>query len=169
MWKLLIHVWLFKTPWTIPWNSPDQKTGMGSLSLLQGIFPTHVLNPGLLHCRQILYQLSHQRSPYILTLDLYQIYYTEIFLPFCRLSFCFFDSVPFLKRLFINLFVLFCFGHATWHGMWDLSSLARDQTWAPVVEAQSLNHWTSREVSDSILWWTNVFNFDEVQFIFFLG
>ena len=43
-----------------PWNSPDQNTGMGSLSLLQGIFPTEGLNPGLLHCRWILYQLSYQ-------------------------------------------------------------------------------------------------------------
>ena len=46
-----------------PWNSPGQNTGVGSLSLLQGIFPTQRLNPGLLHCRQILYQLSHQESP----------------------------------------------------------------------------------------------------------
>ena len=36
-----------------PWNSPDQNTGVGSLSLLQGIFPTQGSNPGLLHCRQI--------------------------------------------------------------------------------------------------------------------
>ena len=43
-----------------PWNSPGQNTGMGSHSLLQGIFPTQGLNPGLLHCRQTLYQLSHQ-------------------------------------------------------------------------------------------------------------
>jgi len=35
-------------------------------TLLQGIFPTHGLNPGLLHCRQILYQLSHKGSPRIL-------------------------------------------------------------------------------------------------------
>ena len=49
-----------------PWNSPGQKTGVGSLSLLQGIFPTQGSNPGLLHCRQILYQLSHQGSPRIL-------------------------------------------------------------------------------------------------------
>ena len=49
-----------------PWNSPGQNTGVGSRSLLQGIFPTHGLNPGLLHCRQILYQLSHQGSPRIL-------------------------------------------------------------------------------------------------------
>ena len=38
-------------------------TGVGSQSLLQGIFPTQGLNPGLLHCRQILYQLRHQGSP----------------------------------------------------------------------------------------------------------
>ena len=39
---------------------------MGSHSLLQGIFQTEGLNPGLLHCRWILYQLSHQESPRIL-------------------------------------------------------------------------------------------------------
>ena len=37
-------------------------TGSGSLSLLQGIFPTQGSNPGLPHCRQILYQLSHKGS-----------------------------------------------------------------------------------------------------------
>ena len=46
-----------------PWNSPGQDTGVGSCSFPQGIFPTQGLNPGLLHCRQILYQLSHQESP----------------------------------------------------------------------------------------------------------
>ena len=46
-----------------PWNSPGQNAGVGSLSLLQGIFPTQGLNPGLLHCRQILYQLSRKGSP----------------------------------------------------------------------------------------------------------
>ena len=43
-----------------PWNSLGQNTGVGSLSLLQGIFPTLGSNPGLLHCRRILHQLSHQ-------------------------------------------------------------------------------------------------------------
>ena len=41
-----------------PWNSPGQNTGVGSLSLLQGIFPQES-NQGLLHCRKILYQLSY--------------------------------------------------------------------------------------------------------------
>ena len=88
----LSRIWLFVTPWIAarqaslsitnsqsslrltlspalwdllecPWNSPGQNTGEGSLSLLQGIFLTQELNPGLLQCRQILYQLSYQGSP----------------------------------------------------------------------------------------------------------
>ena len=46
-----------------PWNSPGPNTGVGSLSLLQGIFPTQESNPGLPHCRRILYQLSHKGRP----------------------------------------------------------------------------------------------------------
>ena len=46
----------------IPWNSPGQNTGVGSLSLLQGILSAQVSNPGLPHCRQIHYQLSHKGS-----------------------------------------------------------------------------------------------------------
>ena len=47
-----------------PWDSPRQNTGVGSLSILQGIFPTMELNSGFLHCRWILYQLSYEGSPY---------------------------------------------------------------------------------------------------------
>ena len=50
-----------------PWHFPGQNTGVGSLSLLQGIFPTQGLNPGLPHCRRILYLLSHKGSPKILS------------------------------------------------------------------------------------------------------
>ena len=45
------------------WNSPGQNTGVGSHSLLQGTFPAQGSNPGLPHCRQILYQLNHKRIP----------------------------------------------------------------------------------------------------------
>ena len=45
------------------WNSPGQNTGVGSLALLQGIVLSQGSNPGLPHCRQILYQLSHKGSP----------------------------------------------------------------------------------------------------------
>ena len=45
-----------------PSNSPGQNTGVGSLSLLQ-IFSTQGSNPGLPHCKRILYQLSHKGNP----------------------------------------------------------------------------------------------------------
>ena len=45
-----------------PWNFPGQNIGVGSLSLLQGIFPTQRSNSGLLHCRGILYQLNHKEA-----------------------------------------------------------------------------------------------------------
>ena len=48
-----------------PRNSPGQNTGVGSHSLLQGLFPTQGWNPGLSYCGQILYQLSHQGSPHL--------------------------------------------------------------------------------------------------------
>ena len=59
------------TPWTtqsVEYSRPEYKnTRVGSYSLLQGIVPTQGLNPGLPHCRQILYQLSHQGSIYTYT------------------------------------------------------------------------------------------------------
>ena len=47
-------------------DSPGKNTGVGCHVLLQGIFPTQGSNPGLPHCRWILYRLSHQGSPWIL-------------------------------------------------------------------------------------------------------
>ena len=61
------HVQLSATPWTVQsmeFSRPEYWSG--SLSLLQGIFPTQASNPGLPLCRQILYQLSHKGSPRIL-------------------------------------------------------------------------------------------------------
>ena len=67
LWKSFSRVWLFVTPWTIQsmeFSRPEY--WMGSFSLLQQIFPTQGLKPGLPHCRQILYQLSHRGSSNIL-------------------------------------------------------------------------------------------------------
>ena len=65
--KSLSHVQFFATPWTVactrllcPWDFPGKSIRVGCHFLLQGIFPTRGLNPGLLHCRQTLYHLSHQ-------------------------------------------------------------------------------------------------------------
>ena len=51
-------------PWGLsPWKIIGKNIGVGCYPLLQGIFPTHGSNPGLLHCRPILYHLSHHGSP----------------------------------------------------------------------------------------------------------
>ena len=66
-WKSLSHVRLFVTPRTVQsmeFSRPEYWSGY--LSLLQGIVPTQGSNLGLLHCKRILYQLSHQGSPRIL-------------------------------------------------------------------------------------------------------
>ena len=52
-----------------PWDSPGKNTGVDCHFLLQGIFPTQGSNSGLPHCRQILYQLSHQGSRFSSTLE----------------------------------------------------------------------------------------------------
>ena len=63
------HSVLFATPWIVactkllrPWDFQGKSTGVGCHFLLQGIFPTQGSNPGLSHCRQMLYCLSHQGS-----------------------------------------------------------------------------------------------------------
>ena len=69
--KLLSRVQLFVTPWTVAYqvplsrDFPGKNTGVGCHFLLQEIFLTQGLNPGLPHCRQTLYHLSHQGSPSI--------------------------------------------------------------------------------------------------------
>ena len=59
-----------------PRNSPGQNTGVGSLSLLQGIFPTQGSNPGLPHCKWILYQLSYEGI--LVRGGMYTVHYTRV-------------------------------------------------------------------------------------------
>ena len=61
VWLLWPHG-LQSTKFLCPWDSPGKKTCVGCPALLQGNFPTQRLNPGLPHCRWILYQVSHQES-----------------------------------------------------------------------------------------------------------
>ena len=65
--KSLSRIRFFATRWTVactrllhPWDFLGKSTGVGCHFLLQGILPTQGSNPGLLHCRQTLYHLSHQ-------------------------------------------------------------------------------------------------------------
>ena len=82
-----------------PWNSPGKNTWVGCHFFLQGIFPTQGLNPGLLHCRQIIYWLSYKRS---------QISICPIFETF--LFFLLFPSLEFLYIYsFGTLFIILIF------------------------------------------------------------
>ena len=93
--KSLSPVWLFATPWTVTYEAPPsmgfsrQECWVDCHFLLQGIFPTQELNPGLLHCRQTLYRLSHQGSRCLW--PLYQI--VTVNLPWHSLSFSSVNSI----------------------------------------------------------------------------
>ena len=104
------------------WDPTDctvgQNTGVGSLSLLQGTFPTQGLNPGLPHCRQILYQLCHKGSPFWNK----TIKRPSAF-PFCSLSLVtytvvFFSHLLYLEEIYCNRnSVSFGIGQ-TWVQLW---------------------------------------------------
>ena len=76
-----------------------KNTGVGSLSLLQEIFPTQGLNPGLLHCRQILYQLSYQGSPDIFFFFFFSFLWTYMLLFFYYFIFKLYNIVLVLPNI----------------------------------------------------------------------
>ena len=93
-----------------PWNSPGKNSGVGRHSLLQEIIPTQGLNPGLLHCRQILYHMSHQGKPwlcqaFILPFPLLILFPLYVFrnsvLIYLIISYSSFSSVPILSAHYI--------------------------------------------------------------------
>ena len=147
-----------------PRNSPGWNTGLVSLSLLQAIFPIQGLNPGLPHCRWVLYQLSHKGSPRIQILE--WVAYSlcsrssqprngtgggkpvssriscQIFLKKKKIfSWC----GPLKKSLLNTLFPLFYI-----LAFQDLSFTIGDRTCTPCIGRQSLNHCTTREVPANI-------------------
>ena len=98
------------------WNSQGQNPGMCNLSLLQGIFPTHGSNPGLLHCRQILYHLSHRGGacpgirPGPLALRTWSLRHWTT------------RKVPHLVSLIKSVFFIYFFfcGEDTWHKIYPV-------------------------------------------------
>ena len=69
--QLLSCIWLFVTPWTVatrllcPWGFLNKNTEWVAISFSRAIFPTQGSNPGLMHCRQILYHMSHQAQVFL--------------------------------------------------------------------------------------------------------
>ena len=84
-----------------PWNFPGNSTGVDCHFLRQRIFPTQGSNPGLPHCRQTLYRLSHQGSPGNICWKVSPITYWKISLPICNISIRLKTSAI-LKRSFIG-------------------------------------------------------------------
>ena len=74
-------------------DSPGKNIGVGCLALLQGIFPTQGLNAGLLHCRWILYHLSHQGSPNMYISNINKSFIEQSFLTACDITRCFLDFI----------------------------------------------------------------------------
>ena len=108
-----------------PWNSPGQNTGVSNLSLLQGIFLTQGSNPGLLHCRQMLYHLSHQGKSgkhrfksvifQIETIKVISIF-TSSFSPFLNLCEVIRFSIRFLTQLRNWYLSKILFYKSSWRG-----------------------------------------------------
>ena len=89
------------------WNSLGWNSGMGSLSLLQGIFPTQGLNPGLLYRRQILYQLNHKELFHLLDISNVSLQfasYVSVFKQFLH-CFCFANVLVYLFICYNSTFL----------------------------------------------------------------
>ena len=111
------------------WDFPGKNTGVGCHFLLQEIFLTQGLNPGLLHCRQMLYCLSHQgKSSLIIT----KLSPGSKFLPFFVCLFCFLFCLEVREALPCSLP--------------DLRSQLGTEPKTLALEAWSPNQWTARQI-----------------------
>ena len=107
-----------------PWNSPGNNPGVGCHFLLQGIFLTQGSNSGLLHCRQILYCLSHQGSP-LVNLPLRNL---QEFQELCA------RNQDKAKDVFLIR------NHSITSGRWKLLPLANSQGWIHHQQQEGLQH-----------------------------
>ena len=139
-----------------PWNSPGQNIGVGSCSLLQGIFPTQGSNSGFLHWRGMLYCLSHQGGPMVV-LEIPNVnnrcqgkgqrwlacFKTRFDLPYVMENSIYTHIGTHATRN--HMFYCFAF-LASLPGMWGSYFPNQGSYFCPLQWKQSLNHWTTREV-----------------------
>ena len=112
--KSLSRVRLFATPWAVPctrllhsWHFLGKSSEVGCHFLLQGIFPTQGSNPGLSHCRQMLYHLSHQAEPKKNRCHSNQINIVPILRGSCTVL-CFYNPHSLTKYVKLNYNHLLC-------------------------------------------------------------
>ena len=176
--KSLSHVWLFATRGTVAHQAPlsrnylGKNTGVDSHFLLQGIFLTQGSNPGLLHCRQILYHLKagdkswKQRGdmwtwlficcftlpfliPYLWIKLWNKVQKVSVTHPGLLGTFSLFLKIFWYGPFFWSLYWISCnvtVVHIFWlKGLWEPSYLRREWTHTPALEGK-VNYWTTREV-----------------------
>ena len=138
VWKSLSCVRLLVTPGS-PWDSPGQNTGVGSRSLLLGIFLIQGSNPGLPCCRQILYQLNHHQGGRSFTYS-------------CSYYFLFFPWVLLIAMLFlgVGLFLFILQQSQCSPSVWNLIAFLHSAKFSLISLASSLStalsHWSSYEM-----------------------
>ena len=176
--KSLSHGCLFVTWWTVACQAPlsrnylGKNTGVDSHFLLQGIFLTRGSNPGLLHCRQILYHLKagdkswKQRGdmwawlficcftvpfllPYLWMKLWNKVQKVSVTHPGLLVHFLFLLRFFDMDCIFWSLYWIsynVAAIHVFWlTGLWEPSSLRREWTHTPTLEGK-VNYWTTREV-----------------------
>ena len=113
---------------------------MGNRSLLQGIFPTKGSNPGLLHCRQILYCFSHQGSHFLITFD--EKDSTVSTTSHCCNAGAIFS--PFYCRFFITSLAIIFFCPLFVSHSWNISSVLCPSAWKQPLALYELSKyfWT---------------------------
>ena len=123
-------------------DSPGKNTGVDCHALLQGIFPTQGLNPGLLHCRWIPYHLSHNGSTYTNNVYVIQMMNTYV----CTGAKWLFTIWRHIEEYFIGVFEdynLRALSHGT--RLYTGTKYAAQQRWAGWVEVPTTHHTSSRE------------------------
>ena len=105
-----------------PWVFPGKHTEVGCHFLLQEIFLTQGLNPGLPHCRQTLYHLNHQRSWFLkpLFLNLYKWNHIIFILCACLISIIIIAFSFSLSYYFMSLPQFLNFSTIDRHGLFSI-------------------------------------------------
>ena len=124
-----------------PWNSPGRNTGVGCHFLLQGIFPTQGLNPGLQHCRQILYCLTTREGFFFFFFGKMSDQICAHFFPTGYLSLDEFVGVRFISQIWVFL---------------------SDKYMATLILCVCIFY-----SLEGAFWWTEILNINKTQFINF--
>ena len=114
-----------------PWDSPGKNTGVGCHALLQEIFPSQGLNPGLLHCRQILYCLSYMEAQANIMIEIYNYINLRIknYNPYSIPIWGVLRELLLASKLFLDpfFFLTLCQAQVVWFSLWLIKVICKDK------------------------------------------